>query len=172
MTPSEFISKYSIAVVQAVIGTKLFPSVKRAQLALETGWGKSVKGNNMTGIKASSGWTGKVISFTTREVIGGVSKYFTGTNQVYNSMSAVPANADKQTLFRYYDSTTDSIKDHSLFLQQNARYANAGVFSATTPQAQADALQKAGYATDPNYAKTLKLLIKTYDLERLDQKKK
>lgn len=172
MTPKEFISKFSIAVLAAVSGTQLFPSVKMAQLALETGWGKSVKGNNMTGVKATASWKGKVISFTTREVINGVSQYFTGTNQVYSSYSSVPANVSKQTLFRYYDSASDSIKDHSNFLYQNTRYANAGVFTATTPEAQAKALQAAGYATDPGYAEKLISIINQYNLKELDQKKK
>jgi flagellum-specific peptidoglycan hydrolase FlgJ len=172
MIPVEFVKKYTIAVIGAVTGTSLFASVKMAQLALETGWGKSVKGNNMTGIKADSKWKGKVISFSTREVIGGVSQYFTGTNQVYSSRAAVPANVSAQTLFRYYDSTTDSIKDHSKFLEQNARYEKAGVFSATTPEDQARALQAAGYATDPNYAASLISIINKYNLKELDQKKK
>jgi flagellum-specific peptidoglycan hydrolase FlgJ len=170
MSPSEFISTYENSVVQACAGTSLFPSVKMAQLALETGWGKSVKGNNMTGIKASKSWTGKVISFTTREVLNGVSQYFTGTNKVYPSKSVVPANVNQQTLFRYYETPADSIRDHSKFLTENTRYR--AVFEAATPQAQCDALQSAGYATDPNYAHILKLMIKTYNLERLDQKKK
>ena len=41
MTPKDFISKYAADVVEACRGTKLFPSVKLAQMAIETGWGKA-----------------------------------------------------------------------------------------------------------------------------------
>lgn len=172
MTPQEFIKKYEIAVIDACIGTSIFPSVKMAQLAIETGWGKSVKGNNMTGIKANKSWTGKVISFSTREVLNGVSQYFQGTNKTYSSKAAVPADVEPQTLFRYYESVSDSIRDHSKFLYDNERYANAGVFSSETPEQQAQALQNAKYATDPTYAKKLISIINNYNLKRLDQKKK
>ncbi len=157
MTPAEFIAKYENAVIEACQGSKIFPSVKMAQAAVETGWGKSIPNNNMFGIKAAGVhtpfWNGESKISSTREVINGMSGQY-------------------NLAFRSYASLADSIRDHTYFLQSNARYANNGVFSATTPQAQADALQRAGYATDPNYASTLKQLIKTYNLERLDQKKK
>jgi len=61
--------------------------------------------------------------------------------------------------FRVYSSVRDSFRDYAKFLQENPRYTKAGVFSAKTPQAQAEALQRAGYATDPNYASALKSMI-------------
>ncbi len=157
MTPSQFISTYENAVIEACAGSSIFPSVKMAQAALETGWGKSVVGNNMFGIKASGAhspyWKGSAVSSNTREVVDGISGQY-------------------DLKFRFYTTLADSIRDHSYFLQQNSRYSKAGVFSATTPEAQAAALQAAGYATDPNYAQSLVSIIKSHNLKRLDVKKK
>lgn len=157
MSPSEFLKKYADAFVIACQGTSLFPSVKLAQAALESGWGRSVVGNNMFGIKASGSqspyWHGETVTSGTSEWQGG---------------AYVPTSSR----FRKYASIGDSIKDHTWFLQNNRRYANAGVFSATTPEEQARALQRAGYATDPSYASKLISIINTYNLKQYDSKKK
>lgn len=156
MTPQEFISKYGLDFVLATNGTTLFPSVKAAQAALETGWGKSpTKGLNMFGIKAKGAytpyWHGEKTAETTREVINGQSITI-------------------QDGFRAYASLADSIRDHTYFLQTNSRYNP--VFAAKTPEDQARALQAAGYATDPNYASTLISIINKYNLKELDKKKR
>lgn len=157
MTEREtYIHTYSLAVINAAEGTGLFPSLFMAQAVLESGNGQSSlakKYNNHFGVKASSQWKGKVIELNTREVIGG-------------------KEVIVKAKFRWYDTSLDSFKDRVAFLRNNQRYTTFGVFSASTPEAQADALQKAGYATDPNYANTLKWLIRNYDLKALDQKKK
>jgi len=70
--------------------------------------------------------------------------------------------------FRHYSTPLECFKDRNNFLQQNTRYKKAGVFSAATPQDQARALQKAGYATDPKYAELLINIIVNYGLEKLD----
>ncbi len=169
LTPTQFIAAYKDATIAACKGQNIFPSVKLAQMALESGWGERVKGNNFFGIKNSKGWKGKVISFTTREVINKVSKIFVGTGKIYaNSEEALASGADKQTLFRYYDNVIDSIKDHTKFLQANIRYFQGGVFAALTPQAQCEALQRCGYATDPEYASVLKSIISHNHFEVLD----
>ncbi|MCX6265877.1 MAG: glucosaminidase domain-containing protein [Bacteroidetes bacterium] len=149
--PGDFFKKYGAALVEATQGTPLFPSIKAAQAALETGYGKSTIGNNLFGIKAAGAhspyWQGKAQAAKTTEVLNGKA----GT---YNLE------------FRAYNSTADSIKDHSYFLLQNPRYKKAGVFTATTPEQQARALQAAGYATDPAYD-----IITKYGLKSLDKKK-
>lgn len=157
MTPSDFIRKYADAVVVACEGTALFPSVKMAQAALESGWGKYTAGNNLFGIKVAGGqspyWHGDYITSRTSEWDGGG----------YSSTSS---------RFRRYATPGDSIRDHTWFLQNQKRYAEAGVFTATTPEEQAKALQRAGYATDPNYSSKLISIINTYGLKSLDSKKK
>jgi flagellum-specific peptidoglycan hydrolase FlgJ len=154
MIATDFIAAYSTPVVLSSLGTALLPSVIMAQAALETGWGASVVGNNMFGIKASGAtspyWKGNSVSADTEEVIGGE----TGT---YN------------LAFRQYANVQDSISDHTYFLRQNSRYAS--VFTAKTPENQCNALQAAGYATDPNYASKLISIINKYGLASLDKKK-
>jgi flagellum-specific peptidoglycan hydrolase FlgJ len=157
MTPTEFIAKYSSAVVKACVGTGIFPSVKLAQMALETGWGKAIPANNAFGIKAKGAtgkyWDGSVYNSRTKEVING------------QTISIVDG-------FRAYESVQDSISDHNEFLKVNSRYTKAGVFSAATPEDQARALLAAGYATDPGYADKLISIINKYGLKSLDEKKK
>lgn len=121
-------------------------SIAIAQAALESGWGASVKGNNLYGIKADSSWNGESINMATQEYINGS---FTGIN-------------DK---FRAYASTESSMENYGQFLATNGRYA--GVIGADANQA-ANELQRAGYATDPKYAAKLKSIINDYDLTRFD----
>ena len=155
MTTTAFIAKYQLPVIYSSIGNSLLPSVIMAQAALETGWGASVVGNNMFGIKANGAfspyWKGNAVNANTQEVINGS----TGT---YN------------LAFRQYASVQDSISDHTYFLIQNPRYK--AVFAASTPEAQCQALQAAGYATDPAYANKLISIITKYGLKDLDKKKR
>lgn len=148
----EYIKRFTNAVVNAAKGTGLFPSLFMAQAILESGNGTSSlasKYNNHFGIKASKDWKGKVIDMKTREVFDGKDVYI-------------------KDGFRWYDNPNDSFKDRADFLKKNPRYTKYGVFTAKTPEEQADALQRAGYATDPNYASTLKWIINKYNLKALD----
>lgn len=155
MTPSEFLRKFGNAFAVACLGTGLFPSVKLAQAALESGWGQYTAGNNLFGIKASGKhtpyWHGDYVTSRTSEYQNG--GYVSQTSR-----------------FRKYATVGDSVKDHTFFLQHYGRYAD--VFKASTPEEQAKALQYAGYATDPNYSGKLISIINTYDLKQFDQKKK
>jgi flagellum-specific peptidoglycan hydrolase FlgJ len=146
-----FIAKYKDAVIAASDKTGLFPSVTMAQMILESTWGKGItatKANNFFGVKADSSWKGKKLLFNT------------------------PGDAVKQNYFRVYDNPKDSIVDHNQFLLQNSRYSKAGVLTSASPEAQATALAKAGYAESKNYAKTLITLINAYNLKELDNKSK
>ncbi len=148
---SEFISKHKQEVIEATQGTGLFPSVKMAQMILESGWGEDYLpkvANNFFGIKKGSGWSGETIEVST------------------------PKDANKRSVFRKYASPLDSIKDHSSFLIKNQRYANAGVFNAKTPEEQIDAIAKAGYAEAKNYASTIKSVINSNNLKKLDEEAK
>lgn len=149
---AEYIQKYTQAVVNAAKGTGLFPSLFMAQAILESGNGQSSlarKYNNHFGIKASKGWKGKVVDMKTREVFNGQDVYI-------------------KDGFRWYNDPWDSFRDRVAFLKKNKTYANHGVFTAKTPEEQADALQRAGYATAPNYASVLKKMIRDYNLKALD----
>jgi len=57
-----------------------------------------------------------------------------------------------------YGSTEEALRDRVKFLQENPRYTKAGLFDEGTKgdfAKEAAALQKAGYATDPLYARHL-----------------
>ena len=174
MSPSAFFNKYGLSFIVATQGTGLFPSVKAAQAAIETGWGATINeaGNNMFGIKADASWFGQVISNTTKEVVNGITYTYTGTGKIYSSRSAaIAAGVNTVTLFRKYLSVELSIIDHTKFLTKNSRYKTA--LQQTTPEAQARALQAAGYASATSYANSIISIINTYDLKsKLDEKKK
>nr|WP_232916675.1 flagellar assembly peptidoglycan hydrolase FlgJ [Pseudomonas corrugata] len=110
-----------------------------AQAALETGWGKSVmrqpdgsSSHNLFGIKASKNWTGDSARAITSEFRNG---------------EMVKETAE----FRSYASYRDSFHDLVNLLQSNSRYQDV-LKSADNPEQFVRELQKAGYATDPNYA--------------------
>ena len=60
--------------------------------------------------------------------------------------------------FRAYDSYEDSFRDFARLVTQNPRYAQASQQTASV-QAYTNGLQKAGYATDPDYAAKLSRAI-------------
>lgn len=143
LTREQYIEKYYGEVIQATRGSKIFPEVAIMQGALESGNGNSTlasKYNNHFGIKADSSWKGE--------------KVFLPTKEVRNGITVI-----ENEPFRVYNTVKDSFRDYAKFLQENPRYTKAGVFKAKTPQEQADALQRAGYATAPYYAQSLKTMI-------------
>ena len=111
-----------------------------AQAALETGWGKSVirqsdgsSSYNLFGIKAHGGWQGESANVATTEFRNGVS---------------TRERAD----FRSYGSWKQSFEDYVSFLETNGRYSKA-LSSTENPDTFFRELQRAGYATDPQYAR-------------------
>lgn len=148
-TREEFVKKYSPYINSITRGTGLLTGTVIGQAILESsgnyntggkwlvgGSKLSQEANNFFGIKADRSWKGKVYNINTREVFGGKDVY-------------------QKDDFRKYDSVRDSIKDHLNFLLKNPRYRKAGVFEAKTVAEQAEAIKRAGYATDPNYANTV-----------------
>lgn len=149
-TGNAFIDRVSGDAVRSQRETGVPASVTLAQAILESGWGKSGlsrQANNFFGIKGE-GPAGHT-TMRTREVLHG--------REVY-----VNAN------FRKYNSPAESFTDHGRFLRNNPRYAQA--FKHTDDPARfAAEIHKAGYATDPNYAKQLTGIINRYGLGRFDQ---
>ena len=118
-----------------------------AQAALETGWGKSVmraqdgsSSHNLFGIKASSNWKGDSARAITSEFRNG-------------------AMVKETAEFRSYASYKDSFHDLVTLLQSNNRYQEV-LKSADNPEQFVRELQKAGYATDPNYATKISQIAK------------
>jgi flagellar protein FlgJ len=150
MTPEEYIQKYGAAAQAASQKTGVPASTILAQSALESGWGISSlaqKFLNFFGIKSSKSWAGGSTYVPTTE---------------YENGERVTTMAS----FRTYDSADESFLDWAS-LMLKPRYA--GVRNASDGYAAADALQSAGYATDPNYASKLKSIITEYGLTSLDE---
>lgn len=145
---SQFINKVLTDAKKIKIKYKIPASVLIAQAALESGWGRSVKDNAYFGIKSHNS-KGAATVFTTSEVING--KKITIKDS-----------------FRAYANFGDSAEDYGKFLTTQPRYKPAFVHT-NDPLKFADALQKAGYATDPSYAKKLRSIITTYYLDEYDK---
>jgi flagellar protein FlgJ len=141
-----FVQRHS-EVAERVAQTSGIPaSFMIGQAGHETGWGKhqiKMKDGspsfNLFGIKAGPGWTGKVAKITTTEYVNGEAK-------------KTVAN------FRAYDSYEDSFKDYARLISDTPRYAKAREQTGSV-QAYAIGLQRAGYATDPQYADKLSRAI-------------
>lgn len=152
MTPQEFISIISpIAIQLRKEGSTIFPSVRIAQSALETGW-KIPEWNNMVGFKVGSRaangfWKGDYVN--------------KGTWEVYDGK-----RQDVVAAFRAYDTLEDCYRDQDE-LFKITRYDQ--VRAATTPIDQAVALYRCGYATDPAYSTKIINIISQYGLEQYDK---
>ncbi|RFO95053.1 flagellar assembly peptidoglycan hydrolase FlgJ [Rhodoferax lacus] len=144
----EFVNKLSDAAAQVEKATGIPAGYMIGQAGHETGWGQHEirqKGGapsfNLFGIKATAGWTGKVAEVTTTEYVNGVA---------HKTVAK----------FRAYGSYEESFKDYAKLIGDSPRYAQAKL-QTSSPQAFASGLQKAGYATDPEYAAKLSRAINT-----------
>ena len=146
-SPDAFVATMLPMAQQAADRIGVDPLYLVAQAALETGWGKSVmrqqdgsSSHNLFGIKASSNWTGNSARAITSEFRNG-------------------AMVKETAEFRSYDSYKDSFHDLVTLLQTNNRYQDV-VKSADNPEQFVRELQKAGYATDPDYASKISQIAK------------
>jgi flagellar protein FlgJ len=141
-TQADFVQSILPAATAAGRELGVDPATVIAHAALETGWGKSVPMGadgrpsfNLFGIKAGQSWGGAATTASTREFENG-------------QMQSVNAK------FRSYDSPEHSLRDYTNFLSTNPRYA-AALGTGSDAAAFGAALQNAGYATDPDYARKL-----------------
>ncbi|MEI6555516.1 MAG: glucosaminidase domain-containing protein [Paludibacter sp.] len=141
MTPENFIKATYNAALAVQSKYKVNALAAIAQSAQETGWGGTVVGNMYFGIKAGNSWTGKKQLLWTHEYINGV----------YTKV---------QAWFRAYDSAAESFEDWAKLISGNARYSDALDY-ADNPEQFITEIAKAGYATDPNYAKSIIAIIGT-----------
>lgn len=135
----------------------IYPSVCIAQSCIESAWGtapKMVNANAVFGIKVGSGkkwgtaWKGK--------------SYKTGTVEFYDNKNATRIT----DYFRAYDSIADSVEDYYDLICNSTRYSNA--WDQPTPDACIRGIQKAPYATDPDYVNKVIKIINKYGLEAYD----
>ncbi|EGP5399600.1 MAG: glycoside hydrolase family 73 protein [Enterococcus faecium] len=136
-------------------GYGVLPSIILGQAILESNWGKSTlasKYNNLFGIKAYGDQ--KKVSLETKEFV----------NEEWITI---------QGDFKVYDSWEQSMDDHTQLFVQGVDWNPAlyeKVITATNYQEAAQALQEAGYATDPGYAQKIIQVIETYQLNQYDRR--
>jgi len=152
MKPADFIACIApVAVRLRLEGSPIFPSLRIAQAAHETGW-KIHPWNNLVGLKVGGGkpnpyWDGSSVRTGTWEVING-------------------QRVDTAANWRAYKSIEDCFRDQDL-LFAGSRYAR--VRAAKSPKEQAVMLHICGYATDPLYATKLVNLMTLHELDQYDK---
>lgn len=147
-SPSDFVSKLMPLARKAADKLGLSPAVLVAQAALESGWGKRVikdgdgqMSHNLFGIKADPRWQGDKAVVSTLEYEQGVA-------------------SRQKAAFRSYGSFEESFNDYVDFLTSGSRYKGA-LAKVDSPDRYFEALQQAGYATDPQYASKLKQVLRS-----------
>lgn len=149
LAKEDFVKKVFEAAKRESLISGVPAAVTAAQAILETGYGKSVPTDintkkysyNLFGIKGVG--TAGAVDVYTHEVINGKRIKIIDKFQAYNSFS-------------------ESITGRTKFLKQNIRYKF--LFTTKDPKKWAEGLQKAGYATDPNYAKSLISIMESWKL--------
>ena len=118
------------------------PQLMLGQAALESGWGRreirmadGSNSYNLFGIKADAGWNGRMAEVMTTEYKNGIA---------YRQVEK----------FRAYSSYAEAFQDHANMISNNPRYAGV-LQQGGDVSGMAQAIQKAGYATDPKYADKL-----------------
>lgn len=143
--PNSFVSSVWPHAVAASQTTGIPTQFLVGHAALESGWGKSEprfadgrRSHNLFGIKAGSNWQGATVEATTTEYVNGVAER-------------------RVERFRAYGSYAEAFRDYAQLLAQSPRYA--GVAGSRDAASFAQGLQRAGYATDPAYARKLERVI-------------
>ena len=147
-----FVQQHTEAARNAEASTGIPANFMISQAALETGWGrKEIKhadgapSFNLFGIKAGGSWTGPTADITTTEYINGKAQKVTAK-------------------FRAYGSYEESFADYAKLMKESPRYQSTVAKAASqglSASGFAHGLQKAGYATDPQYANKLTAVINT-----------
>jgi flagellar protein FlgJ len=145
-SPAAFVRRMWEPAIAAQQATGVPAEFIVGQAALESGWGRrelrhadGTPAHNLFGIKAGPGWRGATVESVTTEYVDG------------NPIRTVER-------FRAYGSHQESFADWARLMSDNPRYAGVlrGGGSIGT---FAQGLQRAGYATDPNYAAKLSRTI-------------
>jgi peptidoglycan hydrolase FlgJ len=143
-----FIQRHEQAAAAAERSSGIPATFMLAQAGHESGWGRheirhadGTPTHNLFGIKAGTGWKGAVADITTTEYVDGQPKRLVQR-------------------FRAYASHAESFADYAALMKNQPRY-RAVREAGHDAQAFAHGLQRAGYATDPQYAAKLSGAIAT-----------
>ncbi len=152
---TSYIDQYKLIAIEEMQRTKIPASIKLAQAILESYAGSSLlaqKANNHFGIKCGDRWSGK--SYYLKD-----DDYDKNGNHI-------------RSCFRVYEDARESFIAHSSFItgegRTTNRYASLFNLSREDYKGWAAGLQKAGYATNPQYARRLISLIEDYRLYLFD----
>ncbi|HHQ4689579.1 flagellar assembly peptidoglycan hydrolase FlgJ [Aeromonas veronii] len=155
-SPEAFVQHLMPLAKKAADKLGLSPAVLVAQAALESGWGKRVikdgegqMTHNLFGIKADPRWEGPRAVVSTLEYEEGVA-------------------SRQKAAFRSYGSFEESFNDYVDFLTSGSRYKGA-LAKVDSPDRYFEALQQAGYATDPHYARKLKQVLRSDAIARYNE---
>ncbi|WP_454988640.1 glycoside hydrolase family 73 protein [Capnocytophaga sputigena] len=161
MTPKEFIKQYKPFALETERKTGISHLFTLAQAALESGWGKNVPGNMFFGVKAGKDTPSeKKQLLTTTEILSSPNlKHLFPLVISVKMLSSGKYKYEVKDWFRKYDTPEECFTDHAQFFFRNKRYAKALEVKAD-PYKFAEEVAKAGYATAPDYANSLKKIIK------------
>lgn len=157
MTPKLFVEAYWPHANKVQNQTGLSAIAILTQAALESAWGKVAPGNMFFGVKDTDGINGNEQLITTTEYSSRADLKF----PVILSITPVMRNGRKmfkyrvKDYFRKYSTPEECFNDHAQFFFKNKRYAKALQVKQNHDRFFEE-IAKAGYATDPNYANTLK----------------
>lgn len=148
VSQTSFVQRFNGVAAKVEQSSGIPASFMIGQAGHETGWGRReithADGStsfNLFGIKAGPGWKGKVAEVTTTEYVNGVPQKTVAK-------------------FRAYNSYEESFRDYARLISDSPRYAQVRQQTGSV-QAYASGLQRAGYATDPDYANKLSRAINT-----------
>lgn len=144
LTRQEYIDTWKEEAVYQMATHGIPASITLAQGILESRDGNSrlaKEGNNHFGIKCHSDWEGK---------------------KIFEDDDA------RNECFRHYRNGRESFDDHSDFLKK-PRYAQLFELEVTDYKGWAKGLKECGYATSPEYAKSLIRIIEENNLQQYDE---
>lgn len=151
-SPEHFVARIWPHARRAAKELGVDPRALVAQAALETGWGRrgirdrdGNSANNLFGIKAT-GWQGDRVSTYTHEYVEGQRR-------------------SERADFRAYRSPAESFADYVRLLKSSPRYQRA-LNAGDDVHRFASELQRAGYATDPSYARKIYAIANGPTLDR------
>lgn len=151
MRPIDFVKTYLPYARKVENQTGLSAIASLAQCAVETGWGKTVVGNMMFGVKDSDGINGNEQLLTTTEYLKTPNAKF----PVVISVKKYGNNLWKYVVkdyFRKYASPADSFFDHAALISSRPHFKKAWN-NRNNYVLFLDEVAKAGYATGSEYAK-------------------
>lgn len=144
-----YVQKYRYLARKVSLNYGVPEAIVLAIAGLETSWGRSelaLKANNHFGIKAKEGWMGAIFHKETEEY------------------SFARGWEKRKDAFRSYASIEKSYDDFGIYMRLRGLYDELFKLSADDYIAWAIQLQKAGYASDQNYATKLIRIIEMYGL--------